>query len=219
MLDLQSYLQNDIKPLQLQETVQEALATMEELGFKELPVEEAGEYLGLVQEDTLYDADNQDGSLLDLKQFLKSASILPSAHLFEAIRLCSVHGIAVLPVVEEQHYKGYLSLIDLVQDMGGQISFSDPGGLLVLQMSLQDYSHVQIAQIVESEDAKITAVLTFSISDSEIGVVLKINQKDLSRIIQSFERYDYHISEVYHETLFDDSGERSLNSLINYLKV
>lgn len=219
MLDLRSYLLNDIKPLQLQETVQEALATMEELDFKELPVEEAGEYLGLVGENTLYEADDPDGSLLDLKQFLKTVFVSPEAHLFEAIRLCSEHQIALLPVVEQQQYKGYLSLTDLAQDMGSKISFRDPGGLLELHMTLQDYSHVQIAQIVESEDAKITALLTYAISDNEIGVVLKINQKDLSRIIQAFKRYNYEVGQVYHETLFDDSGERSLDSLISYLKV
>lgn len=219
MLELQPYIQNDLKPLQIGESVQQALTVMEEYGFGEWPIEDGPDYLGMVKEETLFDAENSEGSLGKFKPLLSAALIAPQSHVFEAIRICSVHQINVLPIVEGQRYKGYLALSDVVHDIGSQISFSDPGSLLVLHMNVQDFSHVQIAQIIESEDAKITALLSFSVSDNEIGVVLKINQRDLSRIIRSFERYNYKINEVYHEALFDDSGERSLNSLINYLKV
>ena len=68
------------------------------------------------------------------------------------------------------------------------------GGVIVLELNANDYSLAQIARIVEDNDAKILSSHVTSIPNSfKMEVTLKINQTDLTSIIQSFQRFDYTI--------------------------
>ena len=70
--------------------------------------------------------------------------------------------------------------------------------MIVLELNAIDYSLSQIAQIVESNDAKILSFYVSPEADSKrMTVTLKINVVDLSAIIQTFVRYDYNIIAVY----------------------
>jgi hypothetical protein len=49
-------------------------------------------------------------------------------------------------------------------------------------------------------------------------VTLKINQIDISRIIATFERFNYEIAAKYHQALaFDDVEQERLGLLFKYL--
>lgn len=82
-----------------------------------------------------------------------------------------------------------------------------------------DYSMAQIAQIVESNNAKILSSYIMSTPDStKLEVTLKINQIELTRIIRTFERYDYVIKASYQKSEGDDDIQQRYESLMNFLK-
>jgi hypothetical protein len=69
-----------------------------------------------------------------------------------------------------------------------------PGGIIVLELNINDYSLAQIARIVEDNDAKIMgSYITFLAGSAQIEVILKINRIDATSILQSFRRYGYTI--------------------------
>jgi len=73
-----------------------------------------------------------------------------------------------------------------------------PGGVIVLELNVHDYSLAHIARIVEDNDAKILSSRVTSIPDSmKMEVSLKINRTDVTSIIQSFMRYDYTVKASY----------------------
>jgi hypothetical protein len=77
----------------------------------------------------------------------------------------------------------------------------------------------QIAQIVESNNAKILSSYIMSTPDStKLEVTLKINQIELTRIIRTFERYDYVIKASYQKSEGDDDIQQRYESLMNFLK-
>ena len=77
----------------------------------------------------------------------------------------------------------------------------------------------QIAQIVESNNAKILSSYIMSSPDStKLEVTLKINQIELTRIIRTFERYDYLIKASYQKSEGDDDIQQRYESLMNFLK-
>ncbi|MDZ7846587.1 MAG: hypothetical protein U5L96_07365 [Owenweeksia sp.] len=51
----------------------------------------------------------------------------------------------------------------------------------------------------------------------QLQITLKINQTDLGRILQSFERYNYNIIEVFHDSMFEDSLTDRYQSFMKYL--
>ena len=78
----------------------------------------------------------------------------------------------------------------------------------------------QIAQIVESDNARILSSYIMSPSDStKLEITLKINQVELASIIRTFERYDYKIKASYQKSRTDDDIQFKYDALINYLNL
>ena len=212
---------NDLKPLRGEDVVSEVLDIMEELKYSHLPVvDEERHFLGLVCEDDLLEFDD-DSTLARHQRCYKPYSLSDQSHIFEALRMFGDGNLSLLPVVDgENHYLGYLSAMELLQDIGRELSFTEAGSLIILRMSLRDYHLAQVAQIVESEDAKIIGL--FLVNDAEpdyLQLVLKINQQDISRIIQSFQRYNYNIVAVYHQSIFDENMEDRYESFMKYINI
>jgi hypothetical protein len=95
----------------------------------------------------------------------------------------------------------------------------ETGGIIVLEVNSIDYSMAQIAQIVESNNAKIlSSYIMSSVDSTKLEVTLKINQVELSRIIRTFERYDYIIKESYQKSEGDEDIQNRYDALMNFLK-
>jgi glycine cleavage system regulatory protein len=98
-------------------------------------------------------------------------------------------------------------------------SLKEHGGILILEVNAVDYSMVQIAQIIESNSAKIlSSYITATDESTIIEVTLKINQSNLSRIIQTFERYDYVVKAAYQDKNAEDDLRGRFDTLMNFLK-
>jgi hypothetical protein len=99
-------------------------------------------------------------------------------------------------------------------------SIKDVGGILLLEMNQYDYSMVQIAQIVESENAKILSSFIMSSADStKIEVTLKISEVDLSAIIRSFERHEITVKASFQKSMDDDDLKFRYDALMNFLNI
>ena len=221
-MKVEKHLLNDLKPLNQSEKVVDILDTMEELKFSHLPVVDDDRlYLGVICEDDLLEVADEDQALSKNLRFLKSYSVNVNADMFEAIRVIGEGNLSLLPVVDnENRYRGYIASTELLQDVGRELTFKEPGGVLVLSVPVRDYQLAQIAQIVESEDAKIIGFhLSQNKENDKLLVSIKINQIDLGRIVKSFERYNYNIIEVFHQSLFDDSLEDRYESFMKYLNI
>ncbi len=213
---------NDIKPLQVSESVKDVLDLMEELKFTHLPVVEASNrYLGLVDEDDLLEIEDDTQTISVHQRLLKPYSVDESADLFKAIQVIGVGQLSMLPLTDQDdYYKGYICTGELLQDLGRQLSFSENGSTVVLEVSVRDYQLSQIAHIVESEDALILGFLMKNSGEMDnIELSLKINQKDITRILKSLERHNYKVLQVHHESLFDDTLEQRYEALMKYLNM
>jgi hypothetical protein len=77
----------------------------------------------------------------------------------------------------------------------------------------------QIAQIVESNNARILSSYIISSNEStKLDVTLKINQLELTPIIRTFERYDYVVKASYQDGKGDEDIQQRYDSLMNFLK-
>jgi hypothetical protein len=87
-------------------------------------------------------------------------------------------------------------------------------------MFKNDYSLTQIASIVEGNDAKILSLYVNSLTDStKIEVTLKVNKEDLSRILQTFYRYNYSVKASYHQSDYDDDLKGKFDEFIRFLNI
>jgi hypothetical protein len=99
-------------------------------------------------------------------------------------------------------------------------SIREPGGIMVLEVNNVDYSLAQIAQIVEGNDAKILSTYVSGIpGTTRVEVTLKINREDLSRIAQTFERYNYQINATFHQSAYEEDLRGRYDEFMNYIRI
>lgn len=216
----EDHILNDIKPLSITEKAGAILDLMEELKFNHLPVLDQGHYVGLIGEDDLLDIQNEEDALEKHLKVLKPYGIQADDHLFNAMHIIGEANLSLLPVLRgELQYIGYLSPLEMVQDLGRQLTFREPGALIILRFETRDYHLSQLTQIVESEDAHIIGFHLIADGPDHLQIILKINRTDIGRIVKSFERYEYQVKSVFHRSIFDDTASDRYGSLMKYLNI
>ena len=143
-------------------------------------------------------------------------------HIYEIIGLVSRHKLSIVPVLDKKmRYIGVITLHDLVHRFAELDAVENPGAIFILEVSQNDYSLSQIAQIIESNDAKVLSLyVSSSPNTSKLEITIKINTVDFSAVRQTFERYDYHIKTSYSD---DDKMNKLLEDryeeFMNYLNI
>ncbi len=211
---------NSIIPLRTSDTGEEALEMMNEFYIRHLPIVNNKQLLGVISEDDVlnYDINEPIGSysLSLLRPYVKE-----SDHVYEVMRLMAESQLTVIPVVDEEgDYSGLITQEDLLNFFAKTGTFTEPGSILVLEMSRRDYSLAEIARIVESESALILSSFISSHGDStRIDVTLKINRQNVQPIIATLDRFDYHVKATFNESEYVDSLKERFDALMSYLKV
>lgn len=211
----------EIPPLTHSDTGEKVLRWMEEFKVSHLPVLKNGNFVGVISESDILDKLNTDDSLDVLFDHLPRPFVTKDAHIYEVLAKIAEHKLSIMPVLDQdESYIGCSSIHHIATLIANTGSIKENGGIIVLEVNNIDYSMAQIAQIVESNDAKILSSYIMSPSDStKLEVTLKINLVELSSIIRTFERYDYVIKASYQKGQSDDDIQFKYDALINYLNL
>ncbi len=199
---------SDIVPaLQTSDTGQKALNWMEVFRVSHLPIVNNKEFLGLISDTDIYDLNMADEPIGNHKLSLFSPFVYADQHIYEVIEIIARLKLTAVPVLDRQkNYMGMITNHDLVQYFANLTAVKNPGAILVLELHQNDYSLSRIAQIVESNDAKILSLYIQPHEDStKMDLILKINRVDISSIINTFERYDYMVKASFMENQELDS--------------
>lgn len=212
---------DEIPPLLHTDTGEKALNWMEEFKVSHLPVLKNGNFVGLISESDILDKKDLDHSLDELFDHLPRPYVGENAHVYEVLSRMSEHKISVLPILDEnEKYVGCTSVHQLMTLIANTSSIKEIGGIVVLEMNKHDYSLALIAQIVESENAKILSTYIMSSLDTtKLEVTLKISEIDLSRILRSFERHDMVVKASYQRSSDMDDLQYRYDALMNYLNM
>ena len=215
-IDLITY---EIPPLVHTDTGEKALVWMDEFKVSHLPVLKNGNFVGLVSETHILDKMNVTENLDVLFQHLPRPFVFSNAHLFEILSKISEFQISVIPILDEnEKYLGCTSIFELMTSIANTSSMKEKGGILILEVNELDYSMAQIGQIVESNEAKIlSSTILSDASSTKLDITLKINQEDLTRIIRTFERYDYVVKASYQNGVGAEDLQWRYDALMNYL--
>jgi len=204
------------------DTGQKALYWMDIFRISHLPIVNNEDYLGLISDKDIYDLNMVEEPVGNHTLSLSRPYVFENQHIFEVVHLAAQNKLTVVPVLDlNNHYAGVISVNDLLFAMAQFSSLDQPGGIIVLEMNIRDYSLTHIAQIVESNDAKILASYITSFPDStKLEVTIKINREDLTSIIQSFIRHNYTIKASFMvENNMESFYKNRLESFLKYLSI
>ncbi len=212
---------NDIMPLKTSDTCSFALNLMDENNVRHLPVVNERDLLGLISESDLVNHPDPDSPVGDVRLSLPNAFVNENQHVFDIMKMFTEMQLTLLPVVDHRNgYSGLITLDKLLSYLTRNTSILNPGGIIVLEASTNNYSMSEIAQIIESNDARILCAFITSRTESTlIDITLKINNTDLAPVIQTFERYHYTIKATFAEKDDLDELKERYDSLMNYLSI
>ncbi len=211
-----------IPTVTLDEIGTKVLMLMEIFRVSHLPVVVGHEYLGVVSDKDIYDAENFEEKIERyIKPILLQPHVHVNQHIFEVVGVALGCGVSIVPVLAADHsYVGSISRTDLAIKISELFSSNEPGGIIVLELTELNYSLSQISQIIEGNDARILSLYIHkpSPSSKELDVTIKVNVVDLSGIIQTFVRYDYLIKETYMDhsqikSLYDDRYDQFMRCI------
>jgi Mg/Co/Ni transporter MgtE len=211
-----------ITPLKLEDRALNALNWFDEFRINQLPVVENDEFLGLVDEDVVFSASNPDDQIKDVELKHQDAFVSSNSHLFEVVKVALEKDIEVVGVLNEnQKYIGLISVSDTIRAFAEMAATHYPGGILVLSMKETDYSLSEISRLAEAEGIRIlSAFLSLDKKDSSrVKLTLKFNKLDLSRLIATFERFDYKIISQFQESQSQGYEKERLDILLKYLEI
>lgn len=211
----------EIPPLTHLDTAERALNWMDEFKVSHLAVMKNGNFVGVISESDVLDKMEMDQTLDALFQHLPRPFAFAGDHIYQVLAKIAEFKLSLIPILDEkEEYLGCTSVHHLLTLIANTGSIKESGGILVLEMAHNDYSMAQIAQIVESNDARILSSYIMSSPDStNVEVTLKLNQIELDRIIRTFERYDYIIKASYQKSAFEDDFKFRYDALMNYLNL
>jgi CBS domain-containing protein len=176
-----------------------ALNFMDMYRVSHIPVVDDSKYLGLVSDKLIYDLNLLEVPISTQLDKLNIVHVHKQQHIFELAILMYKLKLSVLPVLDTDHYYlGAVTLYDLARRFAKLFSLEETGGVIVLETDVYNYSLAEISRIVESNNVKIlSSFIDRRPGTNMLDIILKLNQEDLSPVIQSFMRYDYNVKAVY----------------------
>lgn len=214
-------LSNAMPAIRTSDTIQKVFDRMAEFKVSHLPIVNEEVFLGLVSEDDLIEYSDLNTPVGDLFLSLVNPYVLETQHIYDVIRLFYEQDLSVVPVLDaRKNYLGLISINTMNEYFAKLTSVSEPGGIIVLEITNRNNSLAHMAQIVESDNAQILSSYLRSFPDStRLEVTLKVNKQDISGIVAAFLRYNYTVQATFNFTPVGDDSMNRYDSLMNYLNL
>ncbi|HLK30195.1 MAG TPA: CBS domain-containing protein [Puia sp.] len=210
-----------IPSLSPNDPVYQALDLMSDFHVSNLAVVAEDKLLGIISENDLLNVVDEATTISQLENITSKIAVHANAHFIEAVQRANEFNLTVIPVIDkEDEYLGSISSNDLLQQLGKLTGVSEPGGVIVLEMEQVNFSFSELSKLVETNDAQITQLNSYTDPQSKIFyVTIKLNKFEIADIIATFQRYDYHVKYSFGEELYENDLRSNYDHLMNYLNI
>jgi len=217
---VQNCIDNSIPFLRLSDDVGYALELMQEYKTNSLAVVENDILVGTVTESVLLECD-EDLKIQTIEENLFQYTLLEGTHLFDVLKKSTEYNTFYFAVINvENEYLGLTTPQKILETFIQFSSVTTTGGIIVLELETRNYSLTEISKIVESNNAMILqSTVATSVNQHFVQVSLKINKNDLKDIQATFERYQYNVISVIHQSEYEVQLKERFDSLMRYLEV
>lgn len=208
----------EIQTITLQNSGAEALTIMQEYHLSHLAVVSDNELLGVISEDDIWGMHDENNKLLSIKEKVQHYFMPLGKDVFEVINYMDEYNLSLLPMLANGNYTGSITHKSLIRSLASIVAIQESGGVIILEMNKKEYAMSEIAQIVESNGARILSAYITDVDDRDImKLTMKLNIVDIAPVIQTFERYKYTVAASYNQSENKDNLDDRYNLLMRYL--
>jgi predicted transcriptional regulator len=214
-------LSHSLPVLHLHDKVFNALQMMNDCHVSHLAVSEDEKFMGLVSEESLMQVPDDTAEIGEIKESFPVLFVRDNDHFLKALQIAVDNRLSIVPVVgENNELIGVVSYRELLKQASEFMNVKEPGGLIVLETESTNYSFSEISRLVETNDAQITQLNTYT--DPQTGlmqITIKLNKSEISDIVSTFQRYEYNVKYYFGEELYENELRSNYDNLMNYLKL
>lgn len=219
MNSILEYINNDIKPFDCNQTINETQDLFIDFSYSHFPVLENKIYIGcLSKEDaeTLNQESKIEANKINLERFFAKSTM----SWLDIQELFARNQTNIMPVLDENNkYLGYFEMEEIIRIFNETPFLKEEGGIIVIKKNNGDFSMSQITQIVESNNAKLLGIFISKIENNETEITLKISLGGLNDIIQTFRRFEYEIISQHQEDSYIENLKERSEYLDKYLNI
>lgn len=205
-MQIQDHIISSFPVFDIQDTFEKMLAFFKESTYSHIAIEEQGRFLGVFSEndiDAIDASEKIDAYRYDLQTFF----VRKDTNWLDVLEAFARNEANLLPILgAEEQVVGYYDLTDIVAVFIDTPFFTDPGNILVVATGIKDYSFSEIAQIVESNNAKLIGAFITDTQNDVVQITIKLSTLNFNEVVQTFRRYNYHI-------LFGNSDDEFIEGL------
>lgn len=219
-MKLSEFIINDIKPLNSNSKISDLQHLFNQLTYSHIPIQDDNKiYLGSFSENDAHCFESEK-TVNDYKYAIENFFVRDSTLWLDVLEAFAVNSTNIMPVLNHQNmYLGYYELKEVISLFKESPFFSEPGGILVIEKGINDYSFSEISQIVESNNGKLLGAFISKMKPDLVQVTLKIGNTGLNDIIQTFRRYSYNIVSGHEEDSYLESLKERSDYLNKYLSI
>ncbi|QLG44491.1 CBS domain-containing protein [Costertonia aggregata] len=217
-MEIQTHIIDTIPVFKIDDPISKVVQFFKDTTFCHIAVIEDDIFLGLLSENDL-ETYEIDKIVDDYRYDLESFFVRKDTSWLDVLEMFARNEANLVPVLDEhQNVLGYYDLTDIVSVFISTPFFTEPGGILVVSKGVKDYSFSEIAQIVETNNAKLVGGFITAMQNDLVEITIKISPTNLNDVVQTFRRYNYEIVFGTKDDMFlEDLKERSdyLNKYLN----
>ena len=208
----------EIQTITLEQSGAEALAIMQEYHLSHLAILSNNELLGVISEEDIWGMYDENNKLESIKEKIQHFFMPLGKDVFEVIKYMDEHKLSLLPMLANEKYVGSITHESIISSLASIVAIQESGGVIILEMMKKEYSMSEIAQIVESNGARILSAYITDVDDRDvIKLTLKLNIIDFAPVIQTFERYKYNVAASYNQSENKNNLVDRYDLLMRYL--
>jgi Mg/Co/Ni transporter MgtE len=219
MTEIADYITNDYKAIESKEKIAAVQDFFADVSFTHFPILNEGIFIGNIAADDI-DTFDSNKTMSDYRYTLEAFFARENMIWLDVLEVFAKNHTNIVPVLnDDNNYSGYYELEDIVKFFHETPFLKEPGGIIVIEKNIVDYSMSQIAQIIESNNGKLLGMFVSDANNEKIQITVKITLGAMNDIIQTFRRYNYEIISQHHEDNYINNLKERSEYLDKYLNI
>lgn len=218
-MQIQKHIITNIPVFNIEDKFEKVLDFFKDSTYSHIAIAEKGRFLGVFSEndiDAIDAKENIEAYRYDLQTFF----VRKETNWLDVLEAFARNEANLMPILgSEEEVLGYYDLTDIVAIFIDTPFFTDPGNILVVATGIKDYSFSEIAQIVESNNAKLIGAFITEVQNDVVQITIKLSTVNFNEIVQTFRRYNYHILFGTSDDQFIEGLKQRSDYLDTYLNV
>ena len=216
---LSDYINNDYKPLDIEESIALAQDFFVDVSFSHFPVMEEGIFVGNLSGEDVETFDSNK-KILDYKYTLESFFTQKKDAWLDVLENFAQNQTTIMPILDENNsYLGYYEIADVIRIFNETSFLKEPGNIIVVEKNTNEYSFSQISQIIEGNNGKLLGLFISDTTNTTVQITLKIAAGVMNEIIQTFRRYEYDVVSEHQDDGFLNNLKERSEYLDRYLNI